>query len=85
MSEVKWPKLKELYGIQVSVSPHVPDDKIVLVGREKWKDGLHFSRQLSVLDLKTGEVSGSVHEGEVQRIEVSQKNKDLLSPPKGKE
>ncbi len=76
--KVKYPKISQLYGIEVRVSPHVPDDKLVLIGREEWKDPLHFSRQISVLDLKTGIVSGSVHEGEVRRIELSQKNKDMF-------
>ena len=78
MTKVKYPKLKDLYGIEILVSPHVPDDKLVLVGKEEYKDPLHFSRQLSVMDLKTGKVHGSVHEGEVQVIYLSQKNKDLF-------
>lgn len=78
MNKVRYPKLKDLHGIKVVVSAHVPDDKLVLVGQEKWKDSLHFSRQLSVLDLKTGKVSGSVHYGQVQRIEVSEANRDLF-------
>ena len=81
MSKIKWPKLKDLYGIKLVVSPHVPDDKLVLVGREEFKDPLHFSRKLSVLDLKTGKVSGSVHYGEVQVVHASESNKDMLEHP----
>lgn len=77
-----WPKLESLYGIEVHVSPHMPDDKIVLVGREEWKDPLHFTRQISVWDLKTGKVSGNVHEGQVQRIEVSEANRSMFDQPK---
>ena len=43
------------------------------------KDPLHFSRKLSIWDLKTGVISGSCYEGEVQVIHVSQKNKDYIS------
>lgn len=78
MSKVRWPKLKELYGIRVDVSPHVLEGKVILVGAEKWKDSLHFSRQISILDLKTGKVSGSVHYGEVERIEVNEADRHLL-------
>lgn len=75
----KYPKMKDLYGIKILVSPHVPDDKLVLVGKEEYKDPLHFTRQLSVMDLKTGKVSGSVHEGEVQVIHLSEKNRNLFT------
>lgn len=78
MTKPRYPRLKDLLGIKVVVSPHVPDDKVVLVGQEQWKDSLHFSRQLSVLDLTTGEVTGSVHHGEVQRIEVSESNRTMF-------
>ena len=78
MSKVKWPKLKDLFGMPVEVSPFVPDSVIVLVGREVWKDPLHFSRQLSVLNLKTGKVTGCVHYGEVELVQVSDKNKDMF-------
>ena len=78
MTKIRYPKLNDLYGIKVVVSPHVPDDKVVMVGREESKDSRHFSRQLSVLDLTTGEVSGSVHYGEVEYIQVSKSTKAML-------
>lgn len=82
MSNVKYPTLKQLYGIEVQVSPHVPDDKIVLIGKEEWKDSLHFVRHLSILDLNTGVVSGNVHEGEVQVVHVSEANYDKFKEAK---
>lgn len=75
-----YPKLKDLYGIKVVVSNHIPDHIVVLVGDEKYSDDpLRFTRKISVMNLKTGTVSGSVHKGEVQVIHVSKRNKDLLS------
>lgn len=75
----KQPNLKNLFGINVVVSLHVPDDKIVLIGKEEWKDPSHFTRKLSIWDLKTGVVSGNCYEGEVQVIHASQKNKDFIA------
>lgn len=75
----KQPNPKNLFGIDVIVSPHVPDDRIVLMGKEEWKDPAHFTRKLSIWDLRTGVVSGNCYEGEVQVIHVSQNNKDYIA------
>lgn len=71
--------LADLYGIKVIVSPHVGDDKIVFRrDRQPVRPEVFASYELTVWDLRTGDMNGNCDPTKATEMHVSPKRFDEI-------
>lgn len=70
--KAKYPSaLGALYGVTVVAHRGVPDNKIILMGREKRTSSLSIERSVSIWDLESGLIHGTCTFDDATQLSVS--------------